>query len=95
MDYMEIINNFTSTILKQVKKAVDTKSYSDKTFRARITGPAGPGKYHVLYCGNPYTVSSAIPCEKEDTVRVCAPCNNWQDLFVVENITRSLQGQRS
>ncbi|MCI8980860.1 MAG: hypothetical protein HFG78_00415 [Hungatella sp.] len=87
MDYNEIVNTITATILKQVKKALDTRSHSDKTFKAKITGQSGPGKYQILYCQNSYTVSSTIPCNNQDTVRVCAPCNNWQDLFVVENIT--------
>lgn len=87
MDYNEIVNNICSAVIKQIKKALDTRSYSDKTFTAKVVGQAGPGKYQILYHGNTYTVSSSLPCNKEDLVRVCAPCDNWQDLFVVDNIT--------
>ena len=52
MDYNEIVNTITATILKQVKKALDTRSHSDTTFTAKITGQSGPGKYQTLYCQN-------------------------------------------
>lgn len=85
MDYNEMIDKIITSILKQIKKAIDTKSRSDKTFKARIIKQLSVGKYQIMYCGNLYTVSSTVLCEIDDTVRVCAPCNNWQDLFVVEN----------
>lgn len=88
MDYYKTVDKTVLSFLTYIKKAIDTKSYSDKTFTAKIADQAGPGKYKVLYCGNYYTVSSIIPCKNEDMVRVCAPCNNWQDLFVVQNIMR-------
>ena len=90
MDYNETIDKIITSILKQIKKAIDTKSHSDKTFKVRIIKQLGIGKYQVMYCGNPYTVSSTIQCELGDTVRVCAPCNNWQDLFIVENTSERL-----
>ena len=42
MDYNEIVNTITATILKQVKKALDTRSHSDKTFKDHRT--IRPGK---------------------------------------------------
>lgn len=80
--YDQVVKEMTNSILKIVKKSIDTKSYSDKTFKCRITDKI-KDKYQVLYCGNTYTVSSSIPCEVGDYVRVCAPCNNWNDLFIV------------
>lgn len=82
MSYSSFYKEFAETILSYVQKSIDTKSYSDKTFKCQITGKV-KDKYQVLYCGNTYTVSSSIPCEIGDFVRVCAPCNNWNDLFIV------------
>ena len=82
MNYSSFYKEFAETILSYVQKSIDTKSYSDKTFKCQITGKV-KDKYQVLYCGNIYTVSSSIPCEIGDYVRVCAPCNNWNDLFIV------------
>ena len=82
MSYSSFYKEFAETILSYVQKSIDTKSYSDKTFKCQITGKV-KGKYQVLYCGNTYTVSSSISCEIGDLVRVCAPCNNWNDLFIV------------
>lgn len=82
MSYASFYKEFAETILTYVKKSIDTKSYSDKTFKCQITGKV-KDKYQVLYCGNTYMVSSSIPCEIGDLVRVCAPCNNWNDLFIV------------
>lgn len=82
MNYSSFYKEFAETILSYVQKSIDTKSYSDKTFKCQITGKV-KDKYQVLYCGNTYTISSSIPCEIGDYVRVCAPCNNWNDLFIV------------
>lgn len=81
-NYDEAVKTMTKSILKAIKKSIDTKSYSDKTFKCQITGKV-KDKYQILYCGNTYSVSSSIPCEIGDLVRVCAPCNNWNDLFIV------------
>ena len=81
-DYVSFYKDFAETILTYVKKGIDTKSCSDKTFKCRITSKVND-KYQVLYCGNTYMVSSSIACEIDDYVRVCAPCNNWNDLFIV------------
>lgn len=76
-----IINKITQSILENVKMALQ-KSNFDKTFKAKVTEVSN-GKVKVLYCNNTYTVSSSTTCKAGDYVMVCAPCNNWQDLFVV------------
>ena len=61
--------------------------------------PLEEGKVKMYVCGPTavsYThldvykrqVSTTIPCSVDDFVRVCAPCNNWRELFVVENKTK-------
>jgi len=81
-DYSNAIKQMTQSLVEAFGK----KDKSDKTFTAKVTVVYGT-KCKVLYSGNTYTVSSSIPCSVGDMVRVCAPCNNWQDLFVVENKT--------
>ena len=81
-NYDQVVKEMTRSILETIKKSIDNKSYSDKTFKCQITGKV-KDKYQILYCGNTYKVSSSIACEIGDYVRVCAPCNNWNDLFIV------------
>lgn len=87
MDYSEGIKKLMGSYLSMMKQAIDQKSYSDKTFRAQVTSVLGPNIYAVKYCGNSYTVSSYTACQVGEMVRVCAPCNNWMDLYVVETKT--------
>lgn len=82
-DRMEqsIINKITQSIIENIKSAL-TKGQFDKTFKAKVTEVSN-GKIKVLYCNNTYTASSSITCKEGDYVMVCAPCNNWQELFVI------------
>lgn len=81
-----------NTIVNQVFTMVKAKSYSDKTFKARVTEIITVYKIRVQYCGSSYTVSTSLPCSVNDIVRVCAPCNNWKELFVIENKTAGSYG---
>lgn len=83
MDFVNIIQGMIESTLKTMRDCVDNKSHSDKTFTCKITEKISAGKYKVLYCGGTYTVSSSTAYQVGDYVRVCAPCNNWRDLFVV------------
>lgn len=76
-----IINKITQSILENVKMALQ-KSNFDKTFKAKVT-EIRKDRIKILYCNNTHTVSSSITCKVGDYVMVCAPCNNWDDLFVV------------
>lgn len=66
-----------------IAELVYKKDTSDHSFKAKIVSVANSKKYEVLYSGNIYTVSSSTVCEVGDFVWVCAPCNNWNNLFVV------------
>lgn len=80
------MDDYTETIKEICRAIVSTlyrKDHSDKTFKAQITENIGNSKYKVLYTGNTYIVSSSINLQAGDYVRICAPCNNWDDLFVV------------
>ncbi len=76
-----LINKITQSILENIKLAL-IKGQFDKTFKAKVT-EINNNNVKILYCNNIYTVSSSISCKVGDYVMVCAPCNNWDDLFVV------------
>lgn len=71
-----------------IKQGLSKAEY-DKTFTANIDEKISSTKATVQYNGMTYTVSSTIAFEEGDLVRVCVPCNNWNDLFIVENRTSS------
>ena len=87
MNYSQAIQKMADTITAQIHNMIKSKSYSDKTFTAKVTEIVNTSKCRVLYCGNTFTVSTTIPVEIGNIVRVCAPCNNWKDLYIVENKT--------
>lgn len=68
-----------------MKKAVDSQVNCDRTFRAKVTEIVQTDKIRVLHNGKTYTVYSSIFCEVDDMVRVCVPCGNWKELYVIEN----------
>ena len=47
------------------------------------------GRYEVLYRGNYYAASSSFQLTAGQIVRVCAPQNNWNDLFILTGYNSS------
>ncbi|WP_125143528.1 hypothetical protein [Clostridium transplantifaecale] len=88
MNYSELVQYIAEKTTAQVDKMIKKEVNSDKTFTAQITETVNATTCRVLYCGNTFTVSNIMQCDAGDVVRVCAPCNNWTDLFVVENKTK-------
>lgn len=54
----------------------------DKTFRAKILECISDGKYKVLYKNKEYLAKSDYSLDIGDLVWVCAPENNWNELYV-------------
>lgn len=82
MDYNQLIYG----IVEHIKEAIDTRiaqANVDRTFKAIIVGKVSNGKYEIQYQRKKYTVSANKSYSVGDVVRVCAPCNDWSDLFVV------------
>lgn len=88
-DSRKAIDSMVTSILKAVKKAVDKECHYDKTFTANVVGKDSDTKGWVSWKGEVYKVQSSVPFENGDLVRVCAPCNDFNDLFIVENRTTS------
>ena len=85
MNYQELINNLTQTILVNIKTALQNEYRCDKTYKARIArlSEDSTSKYFVNIKGEEYIVSSSISCKVGDFVWVCAPCGDKANMFVV------------
>lgn len=84
---MQAMQAMVSSIYKIVRKIVKSESPCDRIFTAKVTEVISPTQCKVLYSGKTLTVSTVNSCKVNDLVRVCAPSNNWTDLFIVENKT--------
>ena len=87
MNYTELIQQMAETILTKVKQSLEEVK-CDKTITATVDAVLSPTKVRILYNGMTYTAQTGIGCSANDKVRVCAPSNNWNDLFVTTNITK-------
>lgn len=85
--YTDATKEIIESILSGVKDGIEELSNGDKTFKARIVELTSPARCKVLHNGVNYTVISNVYCEVGDLVRVCAPCNNWNELYVEANLT--------
>ena len=88
INYDEIIKSIVSSLRENIKMLIN-KSKFDRTFKAIVIGNIKGNKYQVLYKGEKYTVTSDVTLVTDQIVRVCAPQNNWSELFVVTNTTSS------
>lgn len=91
----QAVDSMVDTILNAIKKAVDKECHYDKTFTATITKQLDTTKYELFYNGITYTCHSSLPLKGGYLVRVCAPCNNWNDLFVVEILSDRKGGNQA
>lgn len=85
MNYTELLQSMTGAIRKAIMDIKDRLQY-DRTFKAKVTGVLGDRYYTVLYRGKDYKVLSSLACTVGDHVYVCAPCNNWNDLFIISRM---------
>ena len=92
MNYQELINNLTQSILINIKTALNNEYKCDKTYKAKIIEVVkvvrndkeiDTNKYKVLINGNTYTATSSIECKVDELVWVCAPCGNINNMFIV------------
>lgn len=63
----------------------------DKTFRAKVIGKESNGKYKVLYKNKEYLAKCDGTLNIDDMVWVCAPKNDWNELYV--QLGKTLQNQ--
>ena len=88
MDYTTLWNEFARALFVQVKRQIERAGY-DRTFKAQVKSRLPDGRYEVLYRGNYYAASSSFQLTAGQIVRVCAPQNNWNDLFILTGCNSS------
>lgn len=85
----EAVDSIVETILSTVSKAIEKYGKYDRTFTANVIDVlSNQNKCVVMYNGTSYTASTTVDVKLGDLVRVCVPCSNWNDIFVVENRSR-------
>lgn len=68
-------------IEKMITEKIKTIRY-DRTFRAKITSQISANKFNILYKKKEYPASCDIKAKIGDIVWVCAPENNWDELYI-------------
>ena len=84
IDYTEIIKNIVSSLKENFKLLLKNANF-DKTFKAKIVENISGNKYKILYKGKYYTAISENELPIDKIVKVCAPQNNWSELFIVNS----------
>lgn len=85
----DAVDSIVEVMLSTMSKAIEKYGKYDRTFNANVIDVfKNQNKCLVMYNGTSYTASTTIDVSLGDLVRVCVPCNNWNDIFVVENRTR-------
>lgn len=72
-------------IYKDIERMVTEKTRNmsyDKTFRAKIVDQISTNKYTILYKNKGYPASCGWNVKIGDAVWVCAPRNNWNELYI-------------
>lgn len=82
MNYTEIIKELVSGVIESIRKEIVTASF-DKTFKAKVEGKISEGKYQILYKGKKYYATCDTSLSTGEIVKVCAPQNNWSELFIM------------
>ena len=83
INYDEILRSMAASLRDSFKTLLNRAKF-DKTFKAKIVSNLGNNKYQILYKGENYTVTSNMSLNIDQMVFVCAPQNNWSELFVVQ-----------
>lgn len=86
MDYTDVIKNLCEAIYKNVENMGEKLKF-DRTFSAIVVGIKSNGKCIVEYQDKKYTCDYSAIVREGDRVKICAPNNNWNRLFVISNKT--------
>lgn len=81
MDFTQIIKDMAQGLMEAFDYKLKIAAY-DKTFKAEIIERVSDGKYRILYKHKYYTARGWLDFKNGELVRVCAPENNWSELFI-------------
>ena len=82
MNLQDVYKKLVEDIHYLFKNATETMKF-DRTFRAKVIGPAAKGKYTISYKNRTLRGRGNQNLLPNDTVWVCAPCNDWNSLFIL------------
>lgn len=82
MNLQDVYKKLVEDIHYLFKNAAETMKF-DRTFRAKVIGSAFKGKYTISYKNRTLTAKCSQNLHPNDTVWVCAPCNDWNSLFIL------------
>ena len=82
MNFFNIWAEWADTLRTEVIKKVTDANF-DKTFKAKVIGKVSEGKYQIFYRGQKHVAASTTALSTNQIVRVCAPQNNWDELFIL------------
>ncbi|MEY8338480.1 hypothetical protein AALB16_10735 [Lachnospiraceae bacterium 62-35] len=83
MNYNELWNEISNSLFTHVKNLINKAPY-DKTFKAKVLKKLSDKKYQILYKNAKYTAKYHGLVNTGETVHVCAPKNNWNELFILD-----------
>ena len=81
-NYLSIINMICAEIKELVKSMIRTAKF-DQTFKAIINKKLSDNQYEIIYQRKYYHARSNGDYKTGDVIYVCAPQNNWSDLYIV------------
>lgn len=81
MNFQDVYKKIAEDISYLFTNMADALNY-DKTFRAKVIRKESNGKYSVLYKNKEYAAKCDGSLNRNDTVWVCAPKNDWNELYV-------------
>ncbi|GLC79195.1 hypothetical protein [Lacrimispora brassicae] len=81
MNFQDVYKKIAEDISYLFTNMANTLKY-DKTFRAKVISQESTGKYKILYKNVEYTAKCDGRLNAGDLVWVCAPRNDWNELYV-------------
>lgn len=81
MNLQDVYKKLAEDLSYLVTAATENLKY-DRTFRAQVIGTVKNGKCTISYKNKTYTAKCQNPVNLNDAVWVCAPCNDWNSLYV-------------
>ena len=81
VNLQEVYKKMAEDINYLFTRKADALKY-DKTFRGKVIRQESTSKYKVLHKNKEYPVKSDYKLSVGDLVWICAPCNNWDELYV-------------
>lgn len=85
MNYQQLVNDITKTILTNIKEVVKKGLDYTRGCKAQVIELIGDDKVKVKYNGETHTVYSSVYCDVGDMVNICIPNNEWKNAYVAEN----------